>query len=172
MSQLALESQSQDATTYRSCVHIIHFEAVVFKSDWTPQVMVALRKGQAVEDFVEIVLKESVDDVLEILANETKGKPGATLVEIDGGKKDSDDSGPVELVSAEIILEKMKISFMESSASVEDTENKLPKWLKYAETIVRERVSLIVEAASETALIKSLTDVPAAGTSPPVVTAS
>ena len=50
-------------------------QTYVFKSDYTTQIMNALRKGTGVEDFVDSTMVEHLDDVLETLRGESNEKP-------------------------------------------------------------------------------------------------
>ena len=118
--------------------------------------MTALRKSEDVEDFCEKELKQQLEDVLESLKAESSGRPV-------GENKDAapqEDEEPHVLTPAEV-MKKLQDKVAEVANEIDDKDNKLAKWVKYAETLVRERVSLVAEASSETALIKQLQTIPA-----------
>ncbi len=123
----------------------------------------ALRKGTSEEDFVQTVLKDDLEEILVQLKSEIEGNPAAT----DQGRNtmaSAEDANEdcVQLDTATLMMEKIEANVMEASiGKLDDPDGKLPRWLKYAETVVRERVTLIVEG-SETALVTALAEAPVA----------
>ena len=138
-------------------------EAVLYKSDFDPQIKAAARQCKTENDLIDSAFAEDIKRIEEQLESEKSGRPEA---DPDGGDVSSDET--LELPGAEAkdvptkltseILREMDAQGVKHQDKDEVT-TKMNKWLKYADTLVREKVCLVVEPASETGLANALKDV-------------
>ena len=106
-------------------------EAVTYKTDYDAQIKLALRKCTSEEDFMETTLKEILDEILLSLEAETNGKPkGVDQTQEEPDERRTATSSPQ---NSEAMLVKIKEDAV-AKANFKDPDNKLPKWLQYAET--------------------------------------
>jgi hypothetical protein len=120
-----------------------------------------MRKGYGEEDFMGTDLKESLADIIEILTDENKGNHPNNAAD-EAARESAQETSTAPLESAVAIMLKLKADVHLLSNEEADPEGKLPRWLEYAETVVRERISLIVEPSSEVGLVQAFEDLPVA----------
>jgi hypothetical protein len=105
-------------------------QAVVFKTDYDSQIKNALRNNVSEDDFMDQILKETIDEIVATLDEERNGKPSKGDDEVE--KKHVADDGPVTYATAANVMNEIAT---ELAPDIEDPI-KLRKWLEYAETAI------------------------------------
>ena len=112
-----------------------------------------LRRSTSVEDMMAVApINELWEDITKNLQEEDA--PSAKIK-----PKESDAIVPVSpLQGSAVEVLRAKVTVELDAKGLDDPDDKLPDWLQYAETLVNERVKLVLESAGDGGMTAALAD--------------